>query len=66
MITECGTSVPNEMSMTLDQVVADTFREDFFRGIVTHLTAAVVEDKVPITAFLAWALFEYFLIIFKN
>jgi beta-glucosidase len=59
-ITECGTSVPNELTMTVEETINDTFRQNFFEGIVESLTLAVEEDKLPIKAFLAWSLFDNF------
>lgn len=59
-VTECGTSVPNELNLKLDEIIDDTFRQDFFSQIVSNLTEAVLVDKTPIKAFLAWALLDNF------
>ena len=59
-LTECGVSVPNEASMPLSQIVQDDFRVSFFQGHVDNLLKAIVEDKVPIKVFVAWALLDNF------
>ncbi|KAJ3304992.1 hypothetical protein HDV03_002074 [Kappamyces sp. JEL0829] len=58
IITECGTAVPNEKNMTLDQRVNDVFRQNFFQGVTSALSDAVLIDKTPIKAFLAWSLLD--------
>ena len=60
IIAECGTSVRNEKDMTLSQRVEDSFRYNFFAGITEALNNAVNVDKVPVKAFLAWALLDNF------
>jgi beta-glucosidase len=59
-ITESGTSVAGEKDMTLQQVVNDEFRIDFFRGITKSLNDAVNVDKMPVKGFLGWALIDNF------
>ncbi|KAJ3364094.1 hypothetical protein HDU91_002718 [Kappamyces sp. JEL0680] len=59
-ITECGISVPNELAMTLSQVVSDSFRQTFFDGITAALSDAILVDKLPIKTFLAWSLMDNF------
>lgn len=59
-ITECGTSVAGELSMSVEQTINDDFRQDFFEGIVESLTLAIRDDRLPIKAFLAWSLFDNF------
>jgi beta-glucosidase/6-phospho-beta-glucosidase/beta-galactosidase len=59
-ITECGTSVRGELSMTVAETINDTFRQNFFEGIVDSLTLAIEQDRLPIKAFLAWSLFDNF------
>jgi beta-glucosidase len=61
VITECGTSEPQEQTFTsLDQVVDDKFRLGFFQGITNALNDAIIKDNTPITMFLAWALIDNF------
>ena len=60
-IVECGTSVPNEQTMTRASDIAnDGFRVDFFEQHTQHLADAVLIDKTPIKAFLAWSLMDNF------
>ncbi|KAJ3302906.1 hypothetical protein HDV03_004478 [Kappamyces sp. JEL0829] len=58
IITECGTAVPNEKTMTTAQRVQDDFRQSFFEGVVAALSDAVLIDKTPIKAFIAWSLLD--------
>ena len=60
MIAECGTSVRNEKDMTLAERVDDSFRYNFFGGIVQSLNEAVHIDNTPVKFFLAWALLDNF------
>jgi beta-glucosidase/6-phospho-beta-glucosidase/beta-galactosidase len=61
IITECGTSEPNEQNETnIDTIIQDDFRTNFFRGITSSLRDAVTIDRTPIKAFLAWALIDNF------
>jgi beta-glucosidase/6-phospho-beta-glucosidase/beta-galactosidase len=60
MITECGVSVPNEISMTQAEATADTFRQRFFTDIVSNLSEAILTDGCNVTAFVAWSLFDNF------
>ena len=49
IVTECGTSVPNEPSMTTSQIASDTFRQSFFTDHIKALTDAINIDKVIFT-----------------
>jgi beta-glucosidase/6-phospho-beta-glucosidase/beta-galactosidase len=60
MVTECGTSVPNEGNLTQQQVTSDTFRSNFFQSHLQALAEAITLDKIPVKAFLAWSLFGTF------
>lgn len=46
--------------MTVEQTINDSFRQNFFEGIVASLTTAIEQDRLPIKAFLAWSLFDNF------
>lgn len=66
IITECGVSVPGENNMTLTEIVNDTYRSDFFKGIYESLSLAVLSDKLPIISFLGWSLLDNVKIKNKN
>jgi beta-glucosidase len=59
-ITECGTSVKGEKDLTLDQIVNDTYRSGFYKGVLSSLEDAVKIDNTPIKAFMAWSLLDNF------
>ena len=60
IITEMGYPVPNEDTMTLDEVVNDVLRVQFFQDHVQNIMDAIYIDKVPIKAFMAWAFLDNF------
>lgn len=60
IITECGTSVPNEPNMSIPLIKNDTFRQKFFMDHIKALKESINIDKVPIKAFISWALFDNF------
>ncbi|KAJ3104790.1 hypothetical protein HDU97_008858 [Phlyctochytrium planicorne] len=60
-ITEIGYPVPEEASFTTQaQVVEDEMRRRFWEMTVSNVTAAVVEDNIPVKGLLAWALLDNF------
>lgn len=59
-LTEGGVSVPNEQKMNIDDVVNDTFRQNFFIDHYNNLKDAIQIDKIPIKLFIAWALLDNF------
>ncbi|KAJ3044746.1 hypothetical protein HDV00_001150 [Rhizophlyctis rosea] len=63
VVTEIGWPGVNENTTTLANIVGgtnDAYRRKFWEEHVTNLTAAVEVDKVPVKAFLAWALMDNF------
>ncbi|KAJ3050951.1 hypothetical protein HK097_008075 [Rhizophlyctis rosea] len=63
IVTEIGYPGVNENVTTLDDIVGgvnDGWRHKFWEEHLTNLTAAVEEDKMPVKAFLAWALMDNF------
>lgn len=59
-ITENGVSVPGEDKMSLDQIVNDTFRVNFFKEHLDQLVILLTQDKLPVRAYLAWSLLDNF------
>ncbi|KAJ3110995.1 hypothetical protein HDU96_006095 [Phlyctochytrium bullatum] len=58
-VTEIGYPVPDEARFpTAAQVVDDPLRRTFWEYTVTNLTAAIVEDRVPVKGMLVWALLD--------
>ena len=55
-----GTSVPGEQNLTPAQQVNDPFRRDFWAGHLQALSDAILIDKLPVKAFLAWSLIDNF------
>ncbi|KAJ3004119.1 UNVERIFIED_CONTAM: hypothetical protein HDU68_005295, partial [Siphonaria sp. JEL0065] len=58
VITELGYHVPRTLETTFEQAVNDTLRVDFWKLNAPQIIATVVEDKVPLTAVLAWSLID--------
>lgn len=61
-ITENGVAAPGEgnPNATLSQIINDTFRVNYFRDHLNQLRLAVVENKVPLKAYMAWTLLDNF------
>jgi hypothetical protein len=55
-LSESGLDAPNEATATGDDVLDDSFRLDSYRLLIAAADAAVQEDNVPLTTYLAWSL----------
>ena len=54
-VTENGFAVKDENTMPLEEALADHDRVQYFRGNMASLSAAVLEDGVPIKAYFGWS-----------
>lgn len=59
-VTENGTSLKGENDMTLEQIVEDDFRAEYFDGYVKAMAQAAQEDGVKVKGYLAWSLMDNF------
>jgi beta-glucosidase len=57
-ITENGTSVKGENDLTVDQILHDDFRAQFFRDYIDAMADACSVDKVDVRGYMAWSLLE--------
>ena len=55
-LSESGLDAPGEDALTGDDVLDDAFRLDSYRLLIAAADAAVQEDGVPLTTYLAWSL----------
>lgn len=55
-VTENGFAVKDENVMPLEEAIADHDRVQYFRGNMTSLIAAVLEDGVAIKAYFGWSM----------
>lgn len=55
-LSESGLDAPDEDKLTGDDVLDDSFRLDAYRLLIAAADAAVQEDGVPLTTYLAWSL----------
>ena len=55
-LSESGLDAPNEDKLKGDDVLDDAFRLDSYRLLIAAADAAVQEDGVPLTTYLAWSL----------
>ena len=60
-VTENGTSLKNENDKTVDQILEDDFRVDYYRGYINALAEAYTFDDVDVRGYMAWSLLEYVL-----
>ncbi|KAI9330827.1 glycoside hydrolase superfamily [Obelidium mucronatum] len=58
VITELGYHVPRAVESTFEQSVQDDLRVQFWQVNGPEILALATEDKVPITAVLAWSLID--------
>jgi len=54
-VTENGFAAKSDTAVSLPEVLHDTDRVEYFRGYTQALLSAIVEDKVPVKAYLAWS-----------
>lgn len=59
-VTENGTSLKGENDLSLEQIVNDDFRCEYFRGYINALARARVESNVNVMGYLAWSLMDNF------
>ncbi|KAJ3065775.1 hypothetical protein HDU98_010850, partial [Podochytrium sp. JEL0797] len=58
VITEIGYHVPRFNESTFEQAVNDDLRVQFWQLVIPELVNLVQEDKVPLSAVLAWSLLD--------
>ncbi|KAJ3137632.1 hypothetical protein HK100_000544 [Physocladia obscura] len=58
VITEMGYHVPREVENTFEEAVNDTLRVEYWQLNGPQILALIQEDKVPVTAVLAWSLID--------
>ncbi|KAJ3215901.1 hypothetical protein HDU67_010203 [Dinochytrium kinnereticum] len=59
-LTEIGFTPINEANQSLDEIVNSPDRLKFWQDHLQALTGAVIEDKIPVRSFLAWAIMDNF------
>jgi beta-glucosidase len=59
-VTENGTSIKNENSLSFPDILNDEFRCDYFRGYIGALAEGVAEDGVDVRGYMAWSLLDNF------
>lgn len=57
-ITENGTSVKGENDLSVDQILQDDFRAQFFKNYIKAMADACSEDNVDVRGYMAWSLLE--------
>ena len=60
-VTENGTSLKGENSLSRDEMLEDDFRVKYFQDYIAAMTNAIVEDGVDCRGYMAWSLMEYVL-----
>ena len=60
-VTENGTSLKGENSLSRDEILEDDFRVKYFQDYIAAMTNAIVEDGVDCRGYMAWSLMEYVL-----
>lgn len=58
-VTENGCSVPNENNLSLDKLLQDDFRIEYYKGYLENMQLAM-QDGVDIRGYFAWSLFDNF------
>jgi beta-glucosidase len=57
-VTENGTSIKGENDLSVEQILKDEFRAQYFRDYVHALAEAVTFDNVDCRGYMAWSLME--------
>jgi len=57
-VTENGTSLKGENDLSLDKLLEDDFRADYFRDYINAMAEASSEDNVDVRGYMAWSLME--------
>ena len=56
VVSESGVDVPDEAAKGREEVLADAFRVDYYKGYVKAASDAKTIDGVPVDLYLAWSL----------
>ncbi|KAH6671586.1 beta-glucosidase A [Plectosphaerella plurivora] len=59
-VTENGTSILKESDKSVDEILDDTLRTEYFDTYVKALAAAVTEDGCKVKGYMAWSLLDNF------
>lgn len=59
-VTENGTSLKGENDLTIQQILNDEFRAEYFRTYIAAMADAVEKDNVDVRAYMAWSLIDNF------
>ncbi|GFF41837.1 beta-glucosidase 1B [Aspergillus udagawae] len=59
-VTENGTSLKSENDLSVDQILNDEFRVQYFRGYIAAMADAYTLDGVNVRAYMAWSLMDNF------
>ncbi|EGP87922.1 unnamed protein product [Zymoseptoria tritici ST99CH_3D1] len=59
-VTENGTSVKGENDLSVEEILEDEFRAEYFRGYITEMAKAVAIDGVDVRGYMAWSLMDNF------
>ncbi|KAI8810635.1 glycoside hydrolase superfamily [Cladochytrium replicatum] len=57
-VSEIGVAVPNEATLTLPEIVNDTYRIDYLQTHLDQIAVAISNDSVPVKVVLAWSLLD--------
>ncbi|KAL7418260.1 hypothetical protein Q5752_007126 [Cryptotrichosporon argae] len=58
IITECGFTPKAEDTMSFDDRIKDTQRQDYYAGYLKEMMEAVKDDGIDVAGFMAWSLLD--------
>ncbi|KAK5558312.1 hypothetical protein LTR46_003561 [Exophiala xenobiotica] len=59
-VTENGTSIKGENDLSMEDILQDDFRLEYFRSYITAMAEAVAEDGCDCRGYMAWSLMDNF------
>ncbi|EXJ63725.1 beta-glucosidase [Cladophialophora yegresii CBS 114405] len=59
-VTENGTSLKGENDLSMEDILEDDFRCEYFRSYITSMAEAVAEDGCDCRGYMAWSLMDNF------